>query len=218
MIAARFVPIAEWPGKPTPPWEQGMSPFSAKYNQTLDLLEYELGRLGARDVLIQAYLKREDIRNDGWPRADARPSRPGVIVSFDVPQPEQGGKRINMAFPCDRFNRMEDNIRAIAKSLEALRMVDRYGVTRNSEQYRGFAQLLEAKAWTVDESAAFLEVKTGIPAHVIVHFASNYRAAYREAAKSMHPDQGGNPHEWKLLQDAKALLDLHHGLGPERTA
>jgi len=27
----------------------------------------------------------------------------------------------------------------------------------------------------------------------------------------MHPDViGSNPHEWKLLGDAKALLDAHH--------
>src|SRR5690554_7090169 len=48
----------------------------------LDDLERELRHLGARGIVVQAYLRGEDIRNDGWPRSSARFMEPGIVLSF----------------------------------------------------------------------------------------------------------------------------------------
>lgn len=195
MIDCRFVPVSEWPGTPTWSYQQKSAPFRAPYARTLDLLETELGHLRAKEILIQAYLKREDIRNDGWPRSSARPSKPGIILTFEV---LKGKNRITMSFPCDRFNDWEDNLRAIAKSLEALRMVDRYGVTRNNEQYRGFAALPEADPNTQRNAAiTFMSRLTGWSETQIVN---DPQGAYRLAARATHPDHGGSAGAFVRLQ------------------
>jgi hypothetical protein len=202
MIDAKFVPISEWIGPKTESYRRKSATFRATYVQTLDLLETELNHLRAKDILIQAYLKREDIRNDGWPRAGARPTSPGVIVTFEV---KTSGRQFTMSFPCDRFDRWEDNLRAVAKSLEALRMVDRYGVTRNNEQYTGFAALPPADPSTAKNAAIeFLARMSGWP---IDRARSDQSGAYRAAAAILHPDHEGGSHDrfvelqahWKVL-------------------
>lgn len=84
MIDARFRPLdpSAWPQALTTARRspQFRSPLSA----TLDLLETELEAIKAKDIVIETAHAQRDIRNDGWPRADARvPSFPGVILSFD---------------------------------------------------------------------------------------------------------------------------------------
>lgn len=213
MIDARFVPVESWPGKETSNYERKSAPFRASYASTLDLLEKELAALRAKDITIQAYFQRKDIRNDGWPRSSApKPSKPGVIVSFDVRKGAYiNGKWVEtvteMSFPCDRFNSWEDNLRAIAKALEALRMVDRYGVTQSGEQYKGLARLAAPSTeMGVIEAAMFIAGFSSIPKDHILNGA--LEQAYRRAAAVLHPDAPGGSHEqFVRLQQAKAVLD-----------
>ncbi len=196
MIDARFVAVDHWPGTKTASAARKHSTFRASYAKTLDVLERELHHLRAKDILIQAYFERRDIRNDGWPRSSARPSEPGVIVTFSV-------KTGTMSFPCDRFDGWEDNLRAIALSLEALRQVDRYGVTRNNEQYRGFAQLQEA----AHGRASAIDFFTRLTGWDRQQVQADPQGAYRLACRAVHPDVRGGSHEkftemqgqWKAL-------------------
>src|ERR1051326_4226362 len=139
----KFKPIVKWPRVPEN--NRVRSQFSAKYSDTLELLESELRHLRARNpVLIQTYMRESDIRIDGLPRADARmPDNPGVIITFEKwfangtfhDKGQALGFVKPVSVPCDRFLDWKDNLRAIALSLEALRRVDRYGVTQMGEQY-----------------------------------------------------------------------------------
>lgn len=211
MLNARFVPIESWPGNPT--FSRKRAQFRAKYVETLDKLEFELEKLRAKDILIQAYFKRSDIRNDGWPKNTAKPTGVGVIVSFDSPKGP-------LSFPCDTFTSYEDNLRAIALALEALRAVDRYGVTRANEQYKGWAQLPPPsdQPFTHKEDAARFLHKQAYPADSPGQFpgwgdfilnSSARNAAYRIAAKRLHPDANGGSHElFVRLQAAVKLLEL----------
>jgi hypothetical protein len=187
--------------------ERKKSLFKAPWNRTMSLLERELMNLGASEVILEGGWRSDQIRVDGYPYAKATASHPAVILRF------RDAENKPLAFPCDRFETWEDNVRAIALSLEALRAVDRFGVTKHSEQYQGFKAIEAAKQWTVDDAAQFLSVKTEMRVDVLLNDSELYRRAYRAAARVMHPDViGSNPHEWKLLADAKALLDAHHGL------
>lgn len=125
-------PIDQWPGEPTR--QRQPSAFTAKWSNTLDILERELRELRAKDVVIQADVQPHQLRNDGMLRAEARPASPKVILSFE-------SKHGPLSYPCDRFHDWQDNVRAIALALEALRKVDRYGVTRKAEQYKGWSKL-----------------------------------------------------------------------------
>ena len=125
-------PIETWPGPMTA--HRVRSPFFASWGSTMKLLERELRFLGAKKVVLQEALLNQDIRLDRKPKANAKAAHPGVILSFD-------SKHGPLNYPCDRFDSWDDNVRAIALSLEHLRAVDRYGVTRSGEQYRGWARL-----------------------------------------------------------------------------
>lgn len=198
MLQARFVPYAG----PVPRRERSRARFSVGYQTRLNLLDVELSKLGARNIVIQAEFEAREIRNDGWPRSTARPKGPAVIVSFDS---DKGP----LSFPCDTFQRWEDNLYAIARSLEALRAVDRYGVTRRAEQYRGWAQLpaaapdrafgskLEASRWLAEIAG----VVDGRPLS-----GDHLETTYRIAARRLHPDAGGSTEAFQRLQDAMRLL------------
>jgi hypothetical protein len=143
MIDCRFKPIEKWPSKPTPK-EDRHHRFRAQWSKTLDLLEFELSKLRALDITIEAFFHPGEIRNDGWPKSSARPSHPGVILRFTT-----AGKQAE--FACDRFADWQQNLRAIALGLEKLRLVDDYGiVAEEGQQYTGWLKLPEASA--IDEA------------------------------------------------------------------
>ncbi len=183
------------------------SPFRATWLKTLDLLEKELALLGAKDIIVQAGFELTEIRNDGWPRGGARAKHPAVVLSFR----DRNGNPLS--FPCDTYASYEDNLRAIGLSLEALRAVNRYGVTKGHEQYQGFAQLPappDPNSWTADEAAAWLSERAPtFGTHAILTHESTFRNAYRAVAALAHPDQGGNSDEWHRLQEASKLLTAH---------
>lgn len=201
-----FRPIVRWPGERTT--VRASSPFRAAWSNTLLLLERELNWLDAQHVVLQADCEERMIRSDGMLRSDARLRSPGVILSFD-------SKHGPLSYPCDQFPRWQENVRAIALALEALRKVDRYGVTRRAEQYTGWKALPDphALSLTVEQACAFLAREAGIGTATSVHLsAGGFRRAYKAAAARLHPDAGGDPRRFDKLQQAKAVLERVHGL------
>lgn len=188
--------------------------FDSTYDQTLDLLEREVNQLGTTQIVIQLDLTEADIRNDGLPRAAARPGHPGVIVSFE----SRWGP---LRYMTDEFQGWQNNLRAIALSLEALRKVDRYGVSNDGEQYRGYRALGDGKdetlgidSFSVDEAAKVLIDGTGVACSPDVLLGS-WRAvsdAYKAAAKRLHPDAGGTADGFALANLAYRILARHHGI------
>lgn len=208
MIDCRFKPIEKWPGKPTASWARKAGTFKAGWSSTLDLLARELNHLRAKDISLEAFFLPKDIRNDGWPKSSARPTQPGVVLSFST-------KRGRIVMPCDRYTGWESNLRAIALTLEHLRAVERYGVTTDEqEQYTGWLKLPAASA--VDE-------KTEL-AKVLIHHASVSHApsqvvseqrlfdsVWREAARRTHPDTGGDSTDFHRVMNARdRLKELNH--------
>lgn len=198
-LQARFVPLVE--SQPTTK-NRKRAPFRVSYQFRLDLLEAELKKLGATDIVIQAQFEAREIRNDGWPRSTARPKGPAIVLSFK-------SSKGPLSFPCDTYTDWEDNLYAIALSLEALRAVDRYGVTQRAEQYRGWTQLpppAEPKAFANNlEASAWLARTAGVvDGRPLVGDA--LRKAIRIAAKLLHPDSGGSAEAFHHLQDAVRLL------------
>ena len=198
MINAVFRPIEEWPGEPTKPHARKSGRFKAKQPARLDLLERELNHLNARDIVVQAHLEREQIRNDGWPKSSARPKEPGVIVTFSNKKQEA------FSYPCDTYEDWFDNLYAIALSLEALRAVDRYGVTRGAEQYQGFKRIAAPK--TIDPRAlaeAFICQHAGVS---LDDLRADLGGAYTAAAKRLHPDIVKHDELFKQLQEHLRVL------------
>lgn len=196
--------------------------FKATWSKTETLLLRELERMGAKNIVLRTGHYPRDITRDGLPRIDARKPRfPGVVVAFQKYNPET--KRYDtIQFPCETYEYWEDNLRAIALAMEALRAVDRYGVTRKNEQYAGWTRRIESQAQTgagngkltVEAAALVLAAcasASGVQySSVLVQSdASEMERAYRAAAKEAHPDRGGSDASMAKVNEAAAVLRAH---------
>lgn len=202
-----------WPGKQRPVgWTRTRGPFKVTtWNAIENLLSFELQKLGAKDVVLAIDLPNPAHWNmQGAPRADARAASPAVVVSFT----NRDGVRLT--FPCDTYSDWQTNVYAIARSLENLRAVDRYGVTQGDAQYVGFRALPPGggtgpRAMSAEEAAEIIAQYSELPAHVILAEPSVARVAIRAAKRNTHPDVGGDADEFKRVGEASDVLEKLHG-------
>jgi hypothetical protein len=179
--------------------------FRAPWTSTLTLLARETELLGAKLVVLQVDLAAGDVRLDGMPRATARAYSPGVRISFD-------SRHGPLTYSSDAYDDWRANVRAIALALEALRAVDRYGVSRRGEQYTGWAALpagAPAGQMSADDAARLLAgYAEDITAGQILTDRDARARAYKRGALQLHPDRGGDPAALARLSSARDLLDL----------
>lgn len=199
----RVGPIGEWPGSLSR--ERQASKFSAGLSDTLQILDREIWHLvdtkaqqDSAELLIA--IPAGAFRIDGRPYANAKAEHPGVIFSID-------SRHGHLSYPCDTFTTWQDNLRAIAKALEALRMVDRYGVTKRGEQYRGFLAIeatpVPSAFASADEALAFLATF-----HPTIPRAAEVppRMLLRSAQRKAHPDHGGDDATFQRVSLAETKL------------
>lgn len=198
MLNCRFIPIAKWPSEPTPSWKRTRGQFSASWKSTLELLERELNQLRAKAITVEGFFWQDQIRQDGWPKSNARPTQPGVVLSFDTPK----GR---MIFPCDTYLGWESNLRAIALTLEDLRAIERRGAVKGQQQYTGWLQLPAASpvdealecARVIARNARDVNSDPERAAKQAVENRGYLEVLWKDAVQQTHPDR--NPH---LLGDA----------------
>lgn len=192
-------PIGEWPGAMTV--TRTRSNFASPLSSTLDTLHRELRALRGKNARLQIAVDPAKFRQDGYPRAGAVPTHPGIILTLD-------SMHGALSYPCDTFTTWQDNLRAIALALEALRKVDRYGVTKRGEQYRGFLAL--------EATAAPAGFATAQDAHAYLLDIVRAKAqdgsddttatTLRRAKRITHPDTGGDPAAFQRVSLAEARL------------
>lgn len=200
MIQARFQVLDKPLPKPADGWKK--SPFYGGYTDTLDRLEREMRHLGATDIVFLVDADHSHIRNDGWPKSTMRPSTPGIIVTFETPA--FGAMR----YESGRFNSWEQNLRAVAMTLERLRAVDRYGCTKG-EQYTGWKKLptgMPTGEWASVEAAMRFLCLIGQPSTLSV-LPSDLDTVYRAAARKAHPDAGGSHEVMSKVNRAKDYIE-----------
>lgn len=183
-----------WPaGRPRrTPHQRRRGTFSAggvrvSVADALRRLQNELDRLGARLPIVSSNV---ELRLDGLPRSGQRePEDPGVCVYFQL-----GGKP--HAMPCDTYDRVADNIAAVAEHIKATRAIDRYGVATVAEMFAGFQALPAPGA-----RRPWREVM-GFPPEATVTL-DMVEARYRRLATTRHPDAGGSAEAMAELNAAR---------------
>ena len=124
-------------------------------------------------------------RLDGVPRSDrAEPRDPGVAVYWT----SKAGKKQCMAI--DRYDRVADNLAAVAASLEALRAIERHGGGAILDRaFVGFAQLPAA-------------IITQRPWREVFHVGPDdhlntdaIKTRFSALARKLHPDKHGGSHD-----------------------
>lgn len=158
----------------------------------------QLRRLGVheREIVISTGLR---VKPDGIPYSkQPRVEDPGAAVWFML----HGSERV---LACDRWPRVEHNLKAIALHISAIRGQERWGVGSADQAFAGFVALPEQAGgmpwWEyfgVGPDATEGEL----------------HRAYRESAKVDHPDVGGRREDWDRLEEMKrAALAAIRGRG-----
>ena len=210
-------PISKWIGAETK--NPGNSQFKQTYSNTKAILQNELAKLKAIDssVRIEMFISPQDLRQDGELRANARPSKPGVVLSFskvknrfyDEKSKTWKNELQTLSYPCDTYNDWQDNLRAIALSLQKLRDVARYGVFKYEDMISRLAlPSADGKLSDMVSALEFLSKHSSYSVAVLRDEIQVRRAAYKYALTILHPDKGGNIEEFHKLQDAKRILEI----------
>lgn len=135
----------------------------------------ELGRMGVAsdDIVISSNLR---LRLDGMPASgQANPEDCGAAVYW-----RHGAGTRCMAV--DRYDRVQDNLAAIAATLDALRAVERHGgATILDRAFTGFVALPAPRAWW-----QVLELPGPNPTR------EQLESAHRRLISKHHPDKGGD--------------------------
>ncbi|HEX8249009.1 MAG TPA: J domain-containing protein [Pyrinomonadaceae bacterium] len=212
-------PISKWIGSETK--HPGNSQFKQTYSNTKTILQGELSKLGAlaSTVQLEMFIRPEDLRSDGELRANAKPYRQGVVLSFskvkrrylDEGSQQWKNELQTLSYPCDTYNDWKDNLRAIALSLQKLRDVARYGVFKYEDMVARLAlPSAEGKVSTAESAAEFLAKYSDYKAEEILYTAFIRGSAYKQAATKLHPDKNGGSttDDFLKLQDAKRILGI----------
>lgn len=151
----------------------------------------ELHRLGVRerDAIISTNLQ---LRQDGLPRSGQRkPDDPGVAVYWTKAKAQR-------CMAIDRYDRVEDNLAAVAATLDAMRAIERHGGAEILDRaFTGFTALpapgqTTARGWR--EVFGFAPGSRPTPSEV--------QAAYRKARADAHPDRGGTSEKFHAVETA----------------
>lgn len=112
--------------------------FKTTLSAALNFLRKEVGLLGGKNLVLSS----------NCTLGHERPVDSGVVAYFLL-------KDQNIAIPCDRWRKVEDNVRAIGLTIEAMRGMERWGAKHMIKaMFQGFkalpAQTGEAfNCWTV---------------------------------------------------------------------
>lgn len=148
---------------------------SLTIHAALRRLNDELARLPAHSIEISTNVA---VRLDGLPYSDARiPADPGVAVYF-----KRGGKSLVLA--CDKWDRVQDNIAAIAAHIDALRGIERYGVGSLDRAFTGYEAL---PAPGQRDWRDVIRIDGRSPED-----AGELRRMFAVLARQRHPDHGGD--------------------------
>jgi hypothetical protein len=153
-------------------------------------LENQLYLMHATDIVVTT---NSELRRDGRPYANQRIEDMGVAVYFKR-------KGHDQVIACDRWNSIRDNLQAIAKTIEALRGITRWGTGEMVDAaYAGFTAIPANASAGIRRRPWYevLGVSPDAPREVV-------EAAGKAMQRKTHPDAGGSDTAFNEVQDAIA--------------
>lgn len=148
----------------------------------------ELKLMGAKNIIINSNMQ---YRQDGMPYTRQNVYDSGVAVYFNLNGEEQ-------CVPCDKWVRLEDNLRAIAKTINSLRGIERWGAKDMvNAAFRGFKALPASYEMPAPKRDWWVVLGVAQDANAL-----EVKAAYRDHIKLHHPDVGGDAAEFKQIKEA----------------
>lgn len=187
-----------WPDN----WPRTKYPSRARFEEktiafAVTLLTQEVNRLNGTyanyddpKVIVSTNLKP---KLSGLPAGgQAQPQDKGAAVYFEL---RIQARKLPVALACDKWDRVEHNLYAIAKHIEALRAQERWGVGRVEQAFRGYLAIPEKT------SGVSWWVALGVDHNAT---EDQVRARYLELSKVHHPDipGTGDADKWMAIKQA----------------
>jgi hypothetical protein len=197
----------QWPAgwKRTAPADRGSARFGVRKQsqygswkslaqlsvaEAVSRIRGELDSMGIHDddLVISTNLA---LRLDGLPRSNqAEPADPGAAVYWTDRYDKSIAPR---CMAIDRYDRVADNLAAIAATLDAMRAIERHGGAEIlNRAFTGFAALPDqtSESWWIVLGVARDAQRAEID------------DAYRHLRSQHHPDRGGDPEQFQRVQRA----------------
>lgn len=150
--------------------------------------------MGGAKIVVSTNLP---LFRDGYPIASGmEPKDPGVAVYFRL-------RDKSVVFACDRYIHVYENLQAIAKTIEALRGIKRWGASDMMERaFSGFRALRDGPSEDWREVLGFEQLES-VTRKIV-------ETRHRELVKKHHPDKGGDRHAFERVMRARdaALIEL----------
>lgn len=148
--------------------------------------------MGGREIIISSNMQ---YRADGLPYTRQNVHDTGVAVYFKNAQGEE------QCIPCDNWVTLEENLRAIAKTIEAMRGIERWGgKSLMNAAFSGFKALPSAIVTPPpDRPHRDWWIVLGVDRNAD---APTVKQAYRRAQATAHPDAGGTNQDFQEVQAA----------------
>ncbi len=160
--------------------------FKTTLSAALNALKIECTRLGGINLVLSS----------NCTLGDESPAECGVVAYFTL-----DGKGI--AIPCDRWNTVRDNVKAIALTIEALRGMDRWGAKHMiTAMFTGFIALPEKTELTCWEYLGINQNQRLMKKHELEKLINDQ---FKACAFRDHPDHGGTPESFARLQQARDI-------------
>jgi len=188
-----------WPSD----WKRAKRRDSSRFRGDIKRARNELFRqlnlMHATQVVVSSNLR---LNRDGTIDAGSpNPTDPGVAVYFLR-------RHMPMVFACDSWSRAWENVLAVAKTIEAIRGIERWGAASLAERAYSAFHALPPPAGEQSRAKPWREV-LGVPEGLERGDALILaEAKYRRAIARVHPDKGG---------DAELAAELNGALESART-
>jgi len=169
-------------------WPKTDTKQDSRFKQTLasalNKLKRECEMLGGKGLVLSS----------NYTLGCERPKESGVVAYFQLDSRP-------IAIPCDRWRIVEDNVYAIAMTIEAMRGMERWGAKHMiTAMFSGFKALPQRAS--------------GVAPHVILgleegkqYTEAEITAAYKRKAMTEHPDKPtGSNEKWAALREAHDIM------------
>jgi hypothetical protein len=176
-------------------WNENIKQYTSRTKDVTVMggIERVLGELSRMDVHREDCVISTNLRTrlDGLPRSDQRePDDPGVAVYWV--ENDGGVKDLRRVMAIDRYDRVADNLAAIAATLDAMRAIERHGGAAILERaFTGFTALPNPtnRQW---RDVLGKDITT----------AEQLESVYKRLRSDAHPDRGGNGERFHEVQQA----------------
>lgn len=172
----------QWPANQPRTRYPKRSAFSVSLASARDQLYDELHRMGATKVTISSNAR---LNLNGTISAKQPALNDNGVAVYFVRKGQEA------VIACDRWDAIASNLRAIGKTVEAIRGIERWGTTEMVDAaFTGFLALPTGEEWwgvlEIDRHASFIAIQE----------------RYFALARTHHPDAGGDPGRFRRLTEA----------------